>query len=80
MTGSIFQSKLKPLSMAINFWLLSGEMGLLIAVPLVVFVLLGIKVDRWLNTLPLFVIVGMVLAGAVSTVAVMRKVKRVTSL
>lgn len=79
MTGRVFPAKLKPLIMNLNLWALSGELGLLIALPLVVFVLVGIKLDRWLGTLPLFIIVGMVLAGMVSTIAVARKIKRVTS-
>lgn len=65
--------------MNLNLWALSGELGLLIALPLVVFVLLGIKLDRWLNTLPLFIIVGMVLAAMISGIAVWRKVKQITS-
>lgn len=64
----------------LNLWALSGELGLLIAVPLVFFVIVGVKIDKWLNTLPLFIIIGMVLAGVVSAVAVARKIKRVTSL
>lgn len=66
--------------MQLNLWALSGELGLLIALPLVFFVILGVKLDRWLGTLPLFIIIGMVLAAIVSGTAVWRKVKQATSL
>lgn len=66
--------------MNINLWALSGELGLLIALPLVFLVVIGVKLDKWLGTLPLFIIVGMALAGVVSAIAVARKIKRVTSL
>lgn len=66
--------------MNLNLWTLSGELGLLIAVPLVFFVLVGIKLDRWLDTMPLFIIVSIVLAAVISAAAVARKIKGVTSL
>lgn len=65
--------------MQLNLWVLSGELGLLIALPLVALVLVGIKLDRWLDTMPLFIIAGMILAAAVSALAVARKIKQVTS-
>lgn len=65
--------------MQLNLWVLSGELGLLIALPLIALVLVGIKLDRWLDTMPLFIIAGMLLAAVVSAVAVARKIKQVTS-
>lgn len=61
----------------LNVWGLAGELGLLIAIPVVVLVLAGVWLDKKLGTLPLFIIVGIVVSMIVSTVAVARKVKRV---
>lgn len=63
-----------------NVWALAGEIGLLLALPLVILVPLAVKADRSLGTLPLFVIGSLVLALVISTIAVARKVKRVKSL
>ncbi len=60
----------------INVWATAGEIGVLIALPLVVLVLLGIKLDRYLGTMPLFIICGMILAMVISTIAIARKVRR----
>lgn len=65
--------------MNMNLWVLSGELGLLIALPLVFLVVVGVKLDKWLGTLPLFIIVGVALAAVISGVAVWRKIKQVTS-
>lgn len=61
---------------ALNVWALAGDVGFVIAVPLVVLVLLGIKLDKYLGTMPLFIILGMLLAGVISTLSIARKVKR----
>ncbi len=51
------------------------EMGYLIALPLVGFALAGVFLDTALNTKPLILLLGMVLAIAISTVLVYRKTK-----
>jgi len=68
------------LSGTINLWAMSGEIGFLIAVPLVFFVLVGIKIDRYLGTMPLFIIIGMFLAMAASSIAIARKIKALNKL
>ena len=59
-----------------NVWAIAGEVGFIIAIPLVVLVLLGIKADRYFGTTPLFIIIGMVLSGVVSSISITRKVKQ----
>ncbi len=68
----------KPVNEAplINVWSLASELGLIIALPLVVLVLIGIKLDKYFNTLPLFIILGMLLSFAVSAVSIARKIRR----
>lgn len=59
-------------------WSLVGEIGLILALPLVVAVLLGIKLDRYFQSMPLFTIVGLILAAVISTLAIARKIKRLS--
>jgi len=61
---------------SINLLALAGELGFLIAVPLVVLVVVGVKIDEWLHTKPLFIIGGMLVAGVITSVAVFRKIKK----
>lgn len=60
----------------INVWSTAGEIGVLIALPLVVLLLLGIKLDKKLGTTPLFIIVALIGSMVLSTVAIARKIKR----
>ena len=46
---------------------LAWQLGFIIAIPLVVFVFLGFWVDKFLNTSPLFIILG-ILTGMTITV------------
>jgi F0F1-type ATP synthase assembly protein I len=69
------QQKQPPLH---NVWALAGELGFIIAVPLVVFVIVGVKADAHFNTTPLFIIAGMLLSAVISTISVARKIKRLT--
>lgn len=62
----------------LNVWGLTGEIGLLLTLPLVILVPLAVKLDKTLNTLPWFIIGSMVLSAVISTLAVTRKVKQVT--
>lgn len=58
-----------------NVWGLAGELGLIIATPVVVFVLFGIWLDKRLGTMPLFIIIGIILAMVTSTIAIVKKIK-----
>ncbi len=60
----------------INLWSLAGELGIKLALPLVVFMLIGIKVDHALHTTPLFIILGILLAMATSVYFVYDLIKR----
>jgi F0F1-type ATP synthase assembly protein I len=62
----------------VNMWALAGELGFLIALPLAITAVIGVKVDRWLGTTPLFIILGMLLAAVISALAVRRKIKQVS--
>lgn len=54
---------------------LVGQLGLMIAVPLVALVLLGAWADRSLGTAPLFLLLGMGLAAATTAVWVLRQAR-----
>ena len=45
---------------------LGAELGFLIAVPLIIFLLLGLYLDRKLGTMPLFIIIALLLNSAVT--------------
>jgi F0F1-type ATP synthase assembly protein I len=62
----------------LNVWALAGELGFIIALPLVLLVLLGVKADAYFGTTPLFIIAGMILSAVASTISIARKVKRLT--
>lgn len=64
----------------LNLWALSGEIGLVLAIPLVLLLLLGIKIDRWLGTTPLFIIAAIILSLGSSTIMIGRKIKRLNHL
>ena len=57
-----------------------GEIGFIIAVPLLAAILAGIWVDRKLSTTPLFMILGLLLALTVSTITIGRKIKQLNKL
>jgi len=58
-----------------RWWLASivGEIGFLIAIPLVVFLLLGRAIDTFFHCSPLFMLVGILLAIGTSTYIVYRR-------
>jgi F0F1-type ATP synthase assembly protein I len=62
----------------INVWALAGELGFLIALPLVALVLVGIKMDTYFGTMPLFIICALPLSMLLSGIAIARKIKRLT--
>lgn len=57
-----------------------GELGFIIAIPLIITILAGIWLDKKLNTIPLFMIVGILLAITTSTIAIGRKIKRLNKI
>jgi len=65
---------------AINVWGIAGEIGLIIAVPLVILVLIGVKLDKTLGTTPLFIIIGILLSMVTSTLTIARKIRQIDSL
>lgn len=60
-----------------NVWALSGEVGLLLALPLVILVPLAVKLDKSLHTMPIFIIGSLILSLTISMIAVSRKVKKI---
>jgi F0F1-type ATP synthase assembly protein I len=57
-----------------------GELGFIIAVPLLVTIVAGIWVDKKFSTTPLFMILGILLAITVSTITIGRKIKQLNKL
>lgn len=57
-----------------------GELGFVIAVPLLVAIVAGIWIDKKFSTTPLFMIVGILLAITVSTITIGRKIKQLNKL
>ena len=73
--------KLKQNKLSLDFGLfgIAGEIGLLISLPLVIFIPLAVIIDKQLNTLPLFIIGALFLSMIVSFLAVARKIKKLQS-
>ncbi len=59
---------------------MAGEVGIILALPVVIFVVGGAKLDAYFDTSPLFVMIGVVLAATTSVVAMVRKINRVRQL
>lgn len=57
-----------------------GELGFIIAVPLLVAIVAGIWIDKKFSTTPLFMIMGILLAMTVSTITIGRKIKQLNKL
>ncbi len=55
------------------------ELGVIIGIPLFLFLLVGIKADQYLHTAPLFMIVSMFVALITSASIIYLKIKKVTS-
>jgi F0F1-type ATP synthase assembly protein I len=55
----------------------AGELGYMIAVPAVLFGFGGAYLDKYIHTTPLFIILGLVVAFALSAIGVTRKVKEI---
>lgn len=61
----------------LNVWAIVSELGFMIAIPLVVLVVIGVRLDRYFNTTPLFIIIAILVAPIISGVAVWRKIKSI---
>ncbi len=57
---------------------LAWEMGYTIAIPAVIFSLGGAYTDRWLHTSPIFLLLGIVLAFAISFLSIASKIRQIT--
>lgn len=66
-----------PPTPAFNLWLMAGEIGIILAVPLVFLLLAGIKLDARFDTSPLFTITGMLVSVIISVIAIAHKINRV---
>ncbi|TSC55416.1 MAG: Uncharacterized protein Greene041679_616 [Parcubacteria group bacterium Greene0416_79] len=60
-----------------NSWQLAWELGYTIAIPIVLFALLGRWADRMFGTSPWLLLLGVVLSVFISTAIVYRKIKRI---
>lgn len=78
MLDYLSRPSIMPPMKILNVWALAGEIGLLLALPLVILVPLAVKLDKALQTLPLFLIGSLILSLVISTVAVARKVKQIS--
>lgn len=57
-----------------------GELGFIIAIPLIVTILAGIWLDKKFNTTPFFIIVGILLSITTSSIAIGRKIKQLNKI
>lgn len=60
-----------------NLVALSGEIGLNLALPLVIFMIIGIKMDWAAHTTPLFMLLGVALSLSTSIILIARMISRV---
>lgn len=72
-------SMAQPSPPVLNLWALSGEIGIILALPLVVLIIAGVKLDKYLGTTPLFIILAMIVSAVSSTILIARKIKRMNN-
>ena len=72
-------SKPKKITLDFSLFGMAGEIGLLIAIPVAIIIPITVKIDKYFETLPLFIIVGLFLSMIVSFIAVKRKVNKIQS-
>ncbi len=65
-----------PPTFDVNLAALSGEIGLKLALPLVILMVIGIKLDRTLHTTPLLMFLAVALALTSSVIMIGRMVQR----
>jgi F0F1-type ATP synthase assembly protein I len=61
----------------INLIALCSEIGFKLAIPLLIFLLLGIKLDKSFSTLPLFTVIGILLSFTVSAFLIYQMIQMV---
>ncbi len=63
-----------------NIWFvfsILGQIGIIIAVPVAVLAYLGAKLDKFYHTTPLFILSGMGVALAISSLLIYQMIKKV---
>ncbi len=61
----------------LNLLALAGEIGWKLALPLLFFLIIGIKLDRAYHTTPLFILLGIALSLTASIILIARMIARV---
>ncbi len=64
-------------SKKIRVWSLAWELGYTIAIPIIVFALLGRFADKYLNTSPFLLLLGILISIFVSVFMLYKKVKEI---
>lgn len=77
--ASFFILGAKNMNSSVTLWAIVSEVGFIIAVPLVFFMLLAIKADRYFDTAPLFMIGAILISPVISGVAIWRKIRALTA-
>ncbi len=69
------KDKSQDIASGVRLWSLASEIGFKIAIPLLVFLLAGIWLDRMLGTKPVFMLLAILLALASSAYLVAQMIK-----
>ena len=69
----------KDLAKQFSLWSAAGDIGLKLTLPLLIFMLAGIKLDRAAHSSPLFTLLGMGLALTTSAILIARMIIRINS-
>ncbi len=64
----------EPVSVIMSLKLV-GELGYIIALPAIVFCFAGAYLDKYLHTSPIFFLIAIAIALALSTIGIIRKIK-----
>ena len=64
-------------SKKLNLLEIGLQFGLIIAIPLILFIGIGLTLDKKYDTIPLFILLGLFLALTVSTVMLYKKIKEI---
>lgn len=64
----------------VNMSNLAIEFGLIIAIPLVIFLLLGIFIDRMNRTTPIFMLCGFLIALIISLIVLIVRIRQILKL
>ena len=66
-----------PMSRQFKAWSLAGQLGYMIAIPIVVFALLGRLADKYAGTSPWLLLLGILLSIFISTYLIYKKTAEV---